>query len=469
MPARSKGQTTWKKMSSEEIRLAKMWYQVDGKSVPEIARLLHRSSSGVRPHVTSNRPPVPQGRPPALTKKQVDKLESTLMKMIKKADAKYEVTLSMLKKATRVKACIRTIRKYLHQRDIKWHNMRSKPVLTSADVKDRCGFADTYASKSAQWWLDHIHMHIDCKHFPIYINGKSRAHGAQQGTRGAYRKPGQGLDFPYTKASKTLKYNTGVRGVTVLAGIGAGKVLLWEYIDGRRWNGQVAAEMYKGPMLTALKSRVATTDAIYRRPCAACSNTAYFLSSSSQQHPAAASSDQQQPTVAISQQWPAAAISGQQQPAAANRHCRPCFLERMQSTTCHVPRGSVPNDASAPRKSEYPSRRSWNVLEDNDPSGYKSSKGIQAKEAVHIKSFDIPKRSPDLSVCDYALWPEVNRRMRAQEKRWAPNKKETRAQYLKRLRRTALNLPTVFIDTSIKSMQRRCSSLSDARGKHFEE
>ena len=30
--------------------------------------------------------------------------------------------------------------------------------------------------------------------------------------------------------------------------------------------------------------------------------------------------------------------------------------------------------------------------------------------------FEIPKRSPDLSVMDYAIWPEVNRRMRLQGK-----------------------------------------------------
>ena len=56
----------------------------------------------------------------------------------------------------------------------------------------------------------------------------------------------------------------------------------------------------------------------------------------------------------------------------------------------------------------YPSKRSFRVLEDNDPSGFKSSKGVKAKEEVKIAAFDIPKRSPDLNVCDYALWKEVN-------------------------------------------------------------
>ena len=46
---------------------------------------------------------------------------------------------------------------------------------------------------------------------------------------------------------------------------------------------------------------------------------------------------------------------------------------------------------------------SWTVLEDNDPTGFKSTAGKNAKRESKIKVFAIPKRSPDLNVCDYAL------------------------------------------------------------------
>ena len=36
---------------------------------------------------------------------------------------------------------------------------------------------------------------------------------------------------------------------------------------------------------------------------------------------------------------------------------------------------------------------SWKVLEDNDPTGYKSSKGMAAKAAAGIETLDLPKRS----------------------------------------------------------------------------
>ena len=63
----------------------------------------------------------------------------------------------------------------------------------------------------------------------------------------------EGLLAQYTRPSKRLKENPRIYGVHVLAGVGQGKVLLWEYIDGRRWSGAVAAETYKGPVKQCLE------------------------------------------------------------------------------------------------------------------------------------------------------------------------------------------------------------------------
>ena len=117
----------------------------------------------------------------------------------------------------------------------------------------------------------------------------------------------------------------------------------------------------------------------------------------------------------------------------------------------------------------WPTRRRWTVLEDNDPTGFKSNKGIAAKSKARIDVFRIPKRSPELNVLDYAVWKAVNRRMRAEEKSWPKSKRETREDYASRLRRTALRLPRSFIESSIGDMQRRCQRLFEAKGNHFEE
>ena len=89
----------------------------------------------------------------------------------------------------------------------------------------------------------------------------------------------------------------------------------------------------------------------------------------------------------------------------------------------------------------YPTRSRWNILEDNDPTGFRSRAGLAAKTDVGVTTCTIPKRSPQLNVCDYAVWPEVERRMRRQEQKFSPGKRASPADFMERLRRTALRLP----------------------------
>ena len=313
-----------------------------------------------------------RGKPKALSDADIDELVAVLNRMIAQADGEYEVTVDMLRLATRLKVCTRTISRALHSRKIYFRRLREKPLLTQQDVKARFAFARRHKGKNAKWWNTHIDMHIDVKYFPVLLHGQARSHAAREGTRGAYRTAGQGLAAPYVKRGKRNRYNTGARSVIVLAGIGHGKVLLWKTIDGQNWNGDLASKMYLGPMKDAL-----------------------------------------------------------------HRAC--------------------------------PRKRRWRVLEDNDPAGFQSGKGKQAKRAAKIVPFRIPKRSPGLNVCDYMLWHEINTRMRKTEAKWDKGRRETRAQYIARLRKTALRLPRSLILKSIGDMRRRCARLYAARGAHFEE
>ena len=70
---------------------------------------------------------------------------------------------------------------------------------------------------------------------------------------------------------------------------------------------------------------------------------------------------------------------------------------------------------------------------------------------------------------DYAIWAEVNKRLRKQEAKWPKGKKETRASYIKRLKLTIRSLPKDFLLSSIKDMARRCQRLHEATGYFFEE
>ena len=361
----------WSKLSYTETTLAKTWYLEENMSAAKIAKRLGRSASTVSRLVVKKVARKEQGRKPILSAAMVNKLEAKLESMIQKADSQYEVTVAMLKRSSRCKASTRTILRALHERQIYFRPLRQKPLLTDADVSERMAFARKFEAKSEGWWNSSMHMIIDVKHFRVLPHRNARRYAAQESTRGTYRKKGQGLCTGHTKPIVKTKFNPGASGVKVLAGIGHGKVLVWEYLDGS-WGGEAAAAAYRGPIKTALAT-------------------------------------------------------------------------------------------------EYPGRKSFNVLEDNDPSGFKAGLGIAAKKEVGIKAFEIPKRPPCLNVCDYHVWAEVSKRMRQQEKKFPVGKRESRAALLARMRRTALGLPAAQVTASVGDMKRRCARLVVAKGGNIEE
>ena len=120
-------------------------------------------------------------------------------------------------------------------------------------------------------------------------------------------------------------------------------------------------------------------------------------------------------------------------------------------------------------KKQYPTVRRFRVMEDNDPTGYKCNAAKAAKIDAKIDVVKMPPRSPDLNPLDYSVWAEINRRMRKQEQSWPMSKKESRKAFLGRLRRTAMKLPTEYIDKTIGNLERRCQLLKEAKGGHFAE
>ena len=120
-------------------------------------------------------------------------------------------------------------------------------------------------------------------------------------------------------------------------------------------------------------------------------------------------------------------------------------------------------------KKRFPGRASHMILEDNDPTGNLSKKGVKAKQGCKLKVFTIPKRSPDLNVLDYAIWARVESLLRLQERRMASTKRETRAQFERRLNRTALSLPPSVINRMVANMRVRVQRLYKAKGGLFEE
>ena len=105
-------------------------------------------------------------------------------------------------------------------------------------------------------------------------------------------------------------------------------------------------------------------------------------------------------------------------------------------------------------------KRSYTILEDNDPTGYKSNAAKRMKESLRIRAHPFPRYSPDLSPLDFSLWQEVSNRMTRNQ----PKKVEGVEEYKRRLKRTALGLPSEVVMKAVRSMPRKIKEVSAARG-----
>ena len=358
-------------MTADEKRLVRDMHFNQLMPRTEIADAVGRSLSSICRLLAQRSTPNPVGRPRALSEKHIDQLVAVLNQMVDNANATYEVSLPMLMRRARVKACSRVVANALHSRGYWFRDLRHKPILLPEDVKARMHFATKHMHKPKAWWVRHVHVHLDNHLFKCATTVRGRTLLAKRVVRGVYRTRGKSLRPGHVKPHPKLKLSLGCKGILKVGGVGGGKVLVWHTICGT-WCGEAAASAYTDVIAPALKAH-------------------------------------------------------------------------------------------------YPGRTSFLVLEDNDPTGNLSKLGCAAKAASHIKAFEIPKRSPDLNVLDYAIWSEVERRLRAQERKWPTSKRESRTAFEKRLDRTARNLSTAFIERSIGDMARRCRLLYEAKGGLFEE
>ena len=74
-----------------------------------------------------------------------------------------------------------------------------------------------------------------------------------------------------------------------------------------------------------------------------------------------------------------------------------------------------------------------------------------------------------MNVMDYYFWSEMEKKLREEERKWSNDRKETRASFIKRLRRIARNWPPEEIDKAVGDLARRAELLYRAKGKLFDE
>ena len=114
-------------------------------------------------------------------------------------------------------------------------------------------------------------------------------------------------------------------------------------------------------------------------------------------------------------------------------------------------------------KRNHGAKRRVTILEDNDPTGYKSNVAKAAKAELGIVPMEFPTYSPDLNPCDYALWQEVQNRMDAQK---GPARESVEG-FKARLKRTALSIPARVVTKMLTSMVSRTQSVYEEDGGHI--
>lgn len=356
-------------VQEREAELMKKWKK-DGLSPTRIQELTGRAKETVAKHSKTKAKATPgSGRPKLITEAVFKKLEKALEKLLKKADAEWEVSVGAVMDAAGVTASAKTVLEAFHEHGIWFRPLREKPILTEEDIRKRVVFTGKNRNRPKEDWLTKPHAIIDNKFFALYRNRKDRNEAARRKVRGGYRPRNQGPKPYLVKRKKNQKYPA--PGVQVTAAVIKGKIRVFDFVDGN-WGAAKAAKMYKGVLLRAL---------------------------------------------------------------------RRAFPE-------HATRRNA----------------KWCVLEDNDPAGYKSAGGKAAKKEANIVSMDLPPRSPDLNVLDYALWSAINNAMRRQERSFRKNKTETKEQYMARLKKTALGLPKAQVEKAVMDMRRRVRAIYDEDG-----
>jgi len=111
----------------------------------------------------------------------------------------------------------------------------------------------------------------------------------------------------------------------------------------------------------------------------------------------------------------------------------------------------------------FPAQRKYRVVEDGDPKGFQSGKGLRAKTEQKIESWTLPPRSPEWMPLDFCLWNEIEGRLYKDQ----THTDETQKAFQKRLRRTALRVPRKLVNNVLGSVRKHILMTVKAKGKHI--
>lgn len=196
-----------------------------------------------------------RGRKRVLTKKQVLKVNSTRKKLITEAKGEREICWKEVIRKSRVpKVSAQTASRNLIENGIsvKFRRPRTKPLRDACAEAERKEVCARWRRLPTTYFREHVDLIMDNKYFAIPMHARAKKFQKMRRVRGHLRTRSEGVQKGFTKpCPKRHRQNPG-SSVNVCAGIIDGKVKLWHYLP-KSWNGQVAAQTYRGPIHRALK------------------------------------------------------------------------------------------------------------------------------------------------------------------------------------------------------------------------
>ena len=198
-----------------------------------------------------------RGRKPALSRRNVLKMDKVRKSLIQQSKGEYEVHWADIIKKARVPEADATTAARAFAREgmsVSWRKPREKPLRGKEHVLERKETCRRWRFHTRAYWTDSVDLIIDNTTWNVPATERARKYLNQRKVRGHLRTRGEGLQTAYTKPSgKKHNMNTGGK-LKILAGISGCRVALWHYLDGT-WNGDAAAQMYKGPIQKILKKK----------------------------------------------------------------------------------------------------------------------------------------------------------------------------------------------------------------------
>ena len=197
-----------------------------------------------------------RGAKRVLTRKQVLKLNGVRKHLLKKADSHDKVTWTHVLRKGRMamKVTEKTLARNFQEEglDVKWRPARDSQDLTTKDKKERQGITGRWRFLPHDYFLEKVDAIIDNKKFKVPTHYRAFRFVKKSRVKGHLRTRGEGKkSFCRKPNSRKNRVNPG-GAVNICAAIINGKLRFWHDL-GTKWNGQVAADLFRGPLYSALK------------------------------------------------------------------------------------------------------------------------------------------------------------------------------------------------------------------------